>query len=238
MKIKIIAVLLILAGLGAGVIWLKQGGKTPVLPLKQTTDSTAEDITAIRRFMANPNLELSFVNTSLPQPYFMVGKVTKLNNGENIEKVDGWVRQVNVYDQKDILNGQCATYEYHVDTRSHIVTAISIRGLRPNEIDALKNDGITCVSNSGNIPSLTKAEAKTVAMGYLKQAVSNFDQIKDQFTYSLQSNEEAHQWLWENKSYKLPDGLEGRPYSYPTIRITVNGDKTISYWNTVSLFKN
>lgn len=192
MKTKIIVALLILVAVGVFVLQ-KQGIKAPLLTTNKVVDTTSEDMAAIRAFMADPNLELSFVNTSLPQPYFMVGKVTKLPNGENIEKVDGWVRQVNVYDQKGVLNGQCVTYEYHVDTRSHTVTAVSIRGLKPNEIDALKNDGITCVSNSGNMPRITKTEAETVAMDYLKRAVSNFDQIKDQFTYSLQSNGETHQ---------------------------------------------
>lgn len=238
MKIKIVIMLLILAGLGVGVIWLKQSGKAFPLPVKQATDSTAEDIAAIRAFMADPNLELSFVNTDLPMPYFRVGKVTKVGNGENIEKVDGWVRQVNVYDQKELVNGECAVYEYHTDDRNHTLTAVVIRGLRPNEVDALKKDVVTCVSNSGNMPKMTKSEAETVAMAYLKRAVPNLDQIKDKFTYLLQSNGEAHQWLWENKGYKLPEGLEGRPYSYPVIRMTVNSDYTVSYWNTVSLFQN
>lgn len=238
MKIKIVVVLLILVGLGAGVIWLKQGGKTPVLPLKQATDTTAEDIAVIRAFMADSDLELSFVNTDLPMPYFRVGKVTKMGNGENMEKVDGWVRQINVYDQKKLVNGECAVYEYHTDARNHTLTAVVIRGLRLNELDALKKDGVTCVSNSGNMPKITKTEAENIAMGYLKRAVSNFDQIKDQFVYSQQQNSEAHQWLWENKGYKLPEGLEGRPYSYPAIRITVNADRSISYWNTISLFEN
>jgi hypothetical protein len=168
----------------------------------------------------------------------MVGKVTKQANGENIEKVDDWVHQVNVYDQKGVLNGQCATYEYHVDTKSHTVTAVAIRGLRPDEINALKNDGITCITDSDKLPKITKAEAEAIAKDYLKRAVPDLDKIWSQFTYSLQSNGQSHQWLWEDKDYKLPEGLEGRPYSYPTIRITVDGNKQIQYWNTVPLFKN
>lgn len=238
MKTKIIVVLLILAGLGAGVIWWKQSSKTPVLPLKQAVNTTAEDVAAIKAFMADPNLELSFVNTDLPMPYFRVGKVTKMGNGENMEKVDGWVRQVNVYDQKKLVNGECAVYEYHTDARNHTLTAVVIRGLRPNEVDTLKKDGVTCVSNSGNLPKITKKEAENIALDYLKRVVPNLDQIWGQFTYSLQSNGESHQWLWEDKGYKLPEGLEGRPWSHPIIHISVNGDQTISYWNTVLLFQN
>jgi len=237
MKAKIIAALLILIGLGVGFVLWKQGTVTPVLTTKKTVDTTVEDMAAIKTFMAQPTLELSFINTSLPQPYFMVGKVTKLINGENIEKVDGWVRQVNVYDQKGVLNGQCVTYEYHVDDRNHSVTAVSIRGLRPNEIENLKQSGVSCV-DSHQAPKISRAEAETIAFGYLERALPNFNVIKNQFVYSQPVKGEAHRWLWENKGYKLPGGLEGRPYSYPTIRITVNGDKTITYWNTVSLFEN
>lgn len=239
MKIKIIIALLVILGLGA-MVWWKQGNKVtlPTSITNQAVDSKTADMAAIRTFMAQPNLELSFLNTDLPMPYFRVGKVTKLANGENMEKVDGWVRQVNIYVQKEIVNGGCYVYEYHTDVRKHILTAVVLRGLKPNEIDALKNQGINCVSNPGNMSKITKKEAETIAMDYLRRAMPNLDQIWGQFTHSLQSNGESHQWLWEDKGYKLPEGLEGRPWSYPTIRISVNGDHTVSYWNTESLFQN
>lgn len=239
MKIKIVIALLILAGLGASLVWWKQGNKVSIPnPItNQAVDLKSADIAAIRDFMANPSLELSFVNTNLPMPYFRVGKVTKIGNGENMEAVDGWTRQVNVYDQKDLLNGQCVVYEYHTDVRNHNLTAVVIRGLRPNEIEARKQDGVTCVQSSPST-KISKGEAETVAWEYLSRALPNFDQIKNQFVYSQQYNGESHQWFWEDKSYKLPDGLEGRPYSYPTIHISVSGNKQIQYWNTVSLFEN
>lgn len=238
MKIKIIVALLVLVGLGTAFVFWKQGNGTPVLPVNQTTDATTKDMSAIKTFMAEPNLELSFVNTDLPTQYFRVGKVTKMGNGENMEAVDGWTRQVNVYDQKALVNGQCSIYEYHTDARNHTLTALIIRGLRPSEIDSLKNNGVTCISNPGNVPNLIKAEAETIAMNYLKRAVPNFNQIKDQLVYTQQQNGESHDWVWEDKGYKLPEGLSGRPYSYPTIRIAVYGNNDIQYWNTVSLFEN
>lgn len=238
MKIKIIVVLLILVGLGVGVVLWKQNNGMPVLPTKQTADTTTQDMDAIRTFMAEPNLELSFVKTDLPTQYFRVGKVTKMGNGENMEAVDGWIRQVNVYDQKALVNGQCSVYEYNTDARNHTLTAVIIRGLQPSEIDNLKNDGVTCVSNSVNMPKITKAEAETIAMEYLNRALPNFDQIKDQFIYTQQQNGESHDWVWEDKNYKLPEGLSSRPYLYPTIRMSVYGNNEIQYWNTVSLFEN
>ncbi|MDO8503880.1 MAG: hypothetical protein Q7S60_04305 [bacterium] len=230
--------MVILVGLGTAVVLWKQGNQTPAQPVNQQADNVSEDMTAIRSFMANPNLELIFVNTDLPMPYFRVGKVTKVDDGENMEAVDSWVRKVNVYDQKEIVNEQCSIYEYHTDTRNHTLTAVLIRGLRSSEIDTLKENGITCISDSGNMPKISKAEAETMAMEYLKRAVPNFDQIKDRFAYTQQRNGESHEWIWEDKGYKLPEGLSSRPYSYPIVRIAVYGNREIQYWNTVSLFQN
>jgi hypothetical protein len=67
--------------------------------------------------------------------------------------------------------------------------------------------------------------------------VPNFDQIKNQFTYQ-QQNGESHEWIWQDKGYKLPEGLSARPYPYPIIRIAVYGNNEIQYWNTVPLFQN
>jgi len=227
--------LLILVGLGTVVCW-KQG--RTVLTTDQPNEPPDEDTVAIRMFIAKPNLEILFVNTDLPMSYFRVGKVTKVAGGENMEAVEGWIRQVNVYEQTELIKGQCAVYEYHTDARNHTLTAVIIRGLRPSEIDSLKNNGITCISNPGNVPNLTKAEAETIAMNYLKRAVPNFNQIKDQLVYTQQQNGESHDWVWEDKGYKLPEGLSSRPYLYPTIRISVYGNNEIQYWNTVSLFEN
>lgn len=187
--------------------------------------------------MDRPNLELTLVDTDLPMPYFRVGKVTKMGTGENMDAVEGWTRQVNLYDQKELLDGNCSVYQYHTDPRNNTLTAVIIRGLKPSEIDALKANGTICNSTNSS-QKISKSEAETIAMGYLKRALPNFEQIKDQFTYSLQNNGESHEWLWEDKDYKLPDGLSSRPYPYPVIRISVYGNKQIQYWNTVPLFQN
>jgi hypothetical protein len=239
MKTKIVIALLVIATLGGVFVWLRQNNKVTLLPSKQTTDVTTQEESVIRNFMAEPNLELSFIKTDLPFPnYFSVGKVTKVSGGENMEAVEGWTRQVNVYHQKELLGGHCSVYEYHIDLRSHSLVAVVIAGLKPNEIEEYKNKGITCATDSNNMPKITKAEAESIAVSSLSRGVKNFEQIKNQFIYSQGYNSESHSWFWEDKNYKLPEGLEGRPYSYPTIRISVNGNKEIQYWNMVSLFQN
>ncbi len=243
MKTKLLLGLLIVVITGV-TIWWKFGKNTQSLttnpeniPL-QEENLQQKDIEAVRSFMGKPNLELSFVSTGLPTQYFRVGKITKVGNGENMDAVDAWTLNVNVYDQKELINGECSVYEFNTDARNHNLTAVIIRGLRQNEIENLKNSGQSCDSNPKNIQNLNKTQAETIAMGYLKRALPNFDQIKDQFVYSAQNNGESHEWLWQDKNYKLPEGISSRPYPGPIIRISIYGNNQIQYWNTASLFSN
>lgn len=233
---RFLLILLIAVGIGT-IIWWKQNNKAlPQNSIVETETPQQKDMAAIRSFMGNPNLELIFVNTDLPMHYFRIGKVTKVDNGENMEVVDSWIRKVNVYDQKELIDSECSVYEFNTDVRNHNLTAAIIRVLQQSEIESLNNSGISCNSNPKNIQWLTKTEAESIAMSYLNRALPNFNQIKDQFVYSAQSNGESHEWLWQDKNYKLPEGLSSRPYPYPVIRISVYGNNEIQYWNTTSLF--
>ncbi|MFH1971295.1 MAG: hypothetical protein ABIJ05_02840 [Patescibacteria group bacterium] len=244
MKIKLLLALLVIIGLGA-VVWWKQSNKilspnsNTGTETSQTENSQEKDMDAIKSFMAEPNLDLIPMGTGLPQPYFMVGKVSQLEKGDGIQidKVPEWVRQVNIYEQKDLINRQCEVYEYQTDARNNTLTAVHIRNLRSSEVDVLKSSDITCGAAS-TVPKLSKAEAETVATDYLKRALPNFDQIRDQLTYSQKLGGESQEWRWEDKRYKLPEGLGGDPYSYPVVRIVIYGDKSILYENTMSLFEN
>lgn len=239
MKTKIIVVLFLTALFGGIFIWLKQANKVsiPTRTVNEQKDPRFTDITSIRGFVGNPSLEVSFIKEDVPMPYFRVGKVTKTKDGEYMQPGEGWLRKINVYRQKDLINNQCSVYEYHTDVRNHKLTAALIVGLNQNEIEQLKEKGTPCFSADPkyNAPTITKEEAEGIAFDYLKRAISNFEEIKDQFTYS---KDKSHSWIWEDKDYRLPAGLEGRPYSYPTIRISVYDNGEIQYWNTVSLFEN
>ncbi len=235
---KLLLILLVAAGLGT-IVWWKQNSKIPPQHSVTGTETPQqEDMAAIRSFMGNPNLELTFINTDLPLPYFRVGKVTKIDSGENMEVVEAWIRKVNIYDQKELIDGECSVYEFNTDARSHNLTAVIIRGLRQSEIEDWKNSGTFCNLNSGSTQKLTKTEAETIAMVYLKRALPNFEQIKDQFVYSIQNNGESHEWLWEDRNYQLSEELDSRPYPNPVIRISVHSSSEIQYWNTISLFEN
>jgi hypothetical protein len=239
--IKIVGIFVLAAIAGSFFFFSRNSQPPKTLSENQRNEaSTSRDLTAIRNFMGKPDLELKFIETGLPQPYFMVGKVFPLekDGGFRTDKVDGWIRQVNIYEQKELVSGQCSVYEYHTDARNHVLTSVRIRNLRQNEIDNLsEKDKSACEANS-QMPKITKAEAETLAMDYLKRALPDFDQIKDQFIYTSITKSNVHEWKWEDKNYKLPEGLGGDPYSYPIIRIAIYGDKSILYENTTSLFEN
>jgi len=232
-------ILVLIAGIVVLVAFVPQVLKPTPTPNETAKDlSENSDLTAIKSFTGKSDPEVTFVNTDLPTPYFRVGKVTKIGNGENMDAVEGWVRKVNVYDSKELIDGKCSVYQYHTDQRNHSLVAVVIKGLKPSEIEALAKNGNTCTLESGNILKINTVEAEAIAMEYLARAVPNFDQIKDNFKYSTQQNGESHEWLWEDKEYKLPDGLSSRPYPGPIIRISVYGNNEIQYWNTVPLFEN
>lgn len=229
--------LIMAAGAAAGAV-LVFSTRAPVLPDRQTTILPPENgnVASIRSFMGKPDLEVEFVTTDLPMPYFRVGKVTKIGNGENMDPVDGWTRMVNVYDQKDLIDGQCSTYQYHTDERNNSLTAVLIKGLKPAEVDELAKNGVDCAAQPDSGQKLDKNEAETIAMQYLGRAVANFDSIKPDFEYSTQPDEGSHERLWEDNKFRLPEGVDSRPYGGPTIRISVYGKNQIQYWNTVALF--
>lgn len=237
MKTKVLIVLL---GVGiASIFLLKVKTHNPIVkPINTTQNVPADETSIVRRVMDKQNLELAYVTSELPTQYFRVGKITKVGNGENMESVENWSRKVDVYDQKELIGGTCSVYEYNFDTRNQKLTAIIIKGLKPNEVETYKNKGITCSSDTGKTKKLSKIDAESIAMGYLSRAIPNFDQIKNQLEYSTQNNGESHEWLWSDKTYKLPDGISSRPYTYPTIRISVYENGEIQFWNTVPLFEN
>jgi len=213
-------------------------GKSPMNSADSQAIKTTDKLAVIREFMADSNRELVFTGTDLPMPYFRVGKVTQRNDGENMEAVEGWVRMVNVYEDAKPLAAGCGVYQYHVDPRSNTLTQAVTRGLRPNEIEALKAKGTPCTETTNQVSKMTKADAEQIAFGYLERALPNFGQIRDQFIYTQKLGGQSHDWIWEDKDYQLPDGLEGRPYSHPIVRMTVYGNGSITYQNTLPLFEN
>lgn len=199
---------------------------------------------AIRTFMAAPNLQLQYINTRHPSN-FNVGVITNQDaGGYTMEDVDGWERKVEVYQQKEYIEKTCEVYEYEVDIRNNEIVQVGIRYPQEGVIENPKKQEECQDTHSLETPLLTLSEIEGIAMGYVQRGVKNFDAIKDKFIYEGSSQSpktiSAHNaWIYENKDYKLPEGLTATvPSEVPTIWSRVSsGGYLIMYLNTTGLFE-
>lgn len=201
---------------------------------------------AIREFMARPDLELEYMGIR-PPANFTVGVITEISRGGyKIETPKEWKRRVWIYQQKEFINDGCEVYEYEVDIRNNEVVQVGIRypqeGVipQPKSMEECQNTD----TRSLEIPILTMQEIEEAAMSYLRRGVENFDEIKDELVYEGSAKDPKrisahHAWIWEDKDYKLPEGLEAQaPSEVPTIWSRVScGGHLIMYLNTVGLFE-
>ncbi len=197
----------------------------------------------IRNFMAKPDLQLQYIRTRHPSN-FNVGTITnQTDNGYTLEDVDGWERKVEVYQQKEYIGNTCEVYEYEVDIRNNEIIQVGIRYPQEGVIENPKKQSECQSSQSLETPILLMADIKDIAMGYVQRGVKNFDTIKGQFIYEGSSTNpktiSAHNaWIYENKDYKLPEGLTATvPSEVPTIWSRISsGGYLIMYLNTTGLF--
>jgi len=221
-----------------------------ISPLTLQSESQIKE--TIKFFMDNPNLSVEYVTNRKNPSNFTVGKVTPID--DNLPGVTGawrtdvppeWERPVYIFQQTEYINELCEVYEYEVDVRNSQIVEVHVRypeSIQNLSLDERKKQCGSLSSLYG--PVVTEEEIKTVTMDYLARAVSDFDQIKDQFEYRPSTKTPvniaaAHEWIWQDTDYKLPEGLSGDVYNYPTIRIIISsGGKLIYYFNSVGLFKN
>ena len=198
---------------------------------------------AIRAFMAKPNLQLQYMGTRHPSN-FNVGVITNQNDGGyTMDDVDGWERKVEVYQQKEYIANTCEVYEYEVDIRNNDIVQVGIRYPQEGLILNPKKQSECQDTRSLEIPILLMKHIEEIAMGYVQRGIKNFDAIENKFIYEGSAdnpkNISAHNaWIYENKDYKLPEGLFAEaPSKVPTIWSRVSsGGYLIMYLNTTGLF--
>jgi len=202
---------------------------------------------AIRTFMGQPELELAYISTRHPSN-FSVGRVTNRDNGGfTIEDVSGWERRVEIYQQKEFINDRCEVYEYEVDPRNNQIVEIHVR--YPEGIPASPDDKMAQCGSYGSleIPLKTKDQIEQIAFAYLgrdPEGTGRFllsSAIQPQYIPSMKgaANPAMNEWMWEDKSYKLPEGLYSDAFAYPVLRIIISsGGKLVYYFNSTSLFES
>ncbi len=204
----------------------------------------------VSNFMADPALEVNYISTEKHPSNFTVGKVTPVDNNPpsvsgawSIEIPKEWERPTFVFQQIKYIDNLCEVYEYEIDARNNQLVEVHIKYPQSDMELSLETKAEKC-SSYGSLytPLKTKAQIETIAMDYLSRTIPNFDQIKNQFEYRPSTKNPVNapavnEWFWQDTSYKLPEGLSGDVYNYPTIRIIISsGGKLIYYFNSVELF--
>lgn len=200
---------------------------------------------AIRIFMSQPNLKVKYIATRHPSN-FNVGKVTNQDaGGFTMEDVDGWQRKVEVYQQTEFINDLCEVYEYEVDPRNNQIVEIHVR--YPEGIPSSPDERTAQCAKFGSFyyPLKTKDQIEQLAFEYLGRAPESTGSmlassvIQPQYIPSMKgsANPAQNEWRWEDKSYKLPEGLYSDAFAYPVLRIIMSsGGKMIYYFNSTGLF--
>jgi len=251
-KLDIISILAVLFVVVLGVLWWQQRGTESTIQTQTKAEPSSQDVaqvqTAIRDFMSDQTLEIKYISTSSNPSNFTIGKATQLGDGgSQIDTPDEWKRPVYVFQQTQYINERCEVYEYELDARNLQIVDVHVR--YPEEIQSLLGgatglNAAKCASyGSMELPLKPKDTIQQTAFDYLTRGVGDQIPTTDQFTYipSKQgaTNPAANEWIWQDTSYKLPDGLTGDVYNYPTIRIIVSsGGKLLHYFNSVGLFAN
>lgn len=195
----------------------------------------------IRKFMNEPNLQLTYIATRRPSN-FNVGKITNQDaGGFTMEDVKGWDRRVEVYQQKDIVDDQCEVYEYEVDIRNNQLVEVHVR-----YPDGISVGSPQCIGKASlYFPLKTKGQIEQAAFDYLCRVPESTgsmlasSSIQPQYIPSMKGSTKPSQneWRWEDKSYKLPDGLYSDAFAYPVLRIIMtSGGKLMYYFNSTGLF--
>jgi hypothetical protein len=200
----------------------------------------------IRTFMGEPDLQLVYIATRRPSN-FNVGKITNQDaGGFTMEDVSGWERRVEVYQQKDFIDDQCEVYEYEVDIRNNQLVEVHVK--YPDGIPATSNEKMSLCSSYGAMgwPLVAKDQIEKTAFAYLGRvpestgSMLSSSSIQPQYFPSKEgilTKPAQNEWRWEDKNYKLPEGLYSDAFSYPVLRIVISsGGKLVYYFNSTKLF--
>lgn len=217
------------------------------LPVQSELDKAEQ---AIRTFMGVPNLELKYITQNEhPSNFAILSNVKQNDGGFTADNPKEWDRPVYIFQQTNYINDRCEVYQYQVTQKTNQVVEIGI--VYPKEVQQCNPTEMVekikkLCSNNGSLywPLMRKDEIEQAAFAYLGRDPEHTkfmlrSDIQLQYIPSKPGakNSAANEWRWEDKSYKLPAGLAGDPWPYPTMRIIMSaGGKLVYYLNTTELF--
>ncbi len=202
---------------------------------------------SIRTFMGDPNLELQYISQGRHPSNFAVLSNVKANEGGlTADNPEEWDRPIYIFQQTDYINDRCEVYEYEVLIKTKQVVQVGVR--YPEEAPMTPDERTAKCKSYGSleIPLKTKTEIEQDAFAYLGRDPEHTkfmlrSDIQPEYIPSKKgtANPAMNEWKWEDKNYKLPEGLMGDPSPYPTMRIILSsGGKLVYYLNTTDLFAN
>lgn len=210
--------------------------RTPVAPIQDGLDPQFQpDLVAepaIRNFMGEPNIQLS--NQGLRNPSnFTVAKreIIDSNGSDRMVTPSEWERKVYIYDQTNIASN-CQFYSYEVDARSGKVVQVQLIGSLAvgSEGDLAKAE----CEKTNSLPEITSATAEDLAWAIARKNVPNLSDSKGEVSFD---QGDRYIWMWQDKTYKLPEGLTSEPWQYPTIRVILDKQgRLMTYLNTTFLY--
>lgn len=203
---------------------------------------------AIRTFMGEPNLELRYKTQNRhPNNFAVLSNIKPNAGGFSADNPEEWDRPVYIFQQKNPINNRCEVYQYQVTIKTHQVVEIGI--VYPKELSQhpeRQGPGPCTAYGSLETPLKNKDEIEQTAFAFLGRDPEHTkillrSDIKPEYSPSKTDakNPAQSEWVWEDKSVSLPEGLTGDPWQHPMIRIVISsGGKLIYYLNTTDLFNN
>jgi len=211
---------------------------------------------AIRTFMGdwdhpqmqeskNHHIDLKYIGQNRhPNNFAVLSNVKSNAGGLTADNPEEWDRPAYIFQQANYIDSLCEVYEYEILIKTKQVVEISIvYPKKPNE--KAQGPGPCLNYDSLEVPLKTKTEIEQTAYMYLGrdpehtkillrsdiQPGYNSDKV------GTAKNPEQNEWVWEDKSISLPEGLTGDPWQHPMIRIVISsGGKLVYYLNTTGLF--
>ncbi|NLJ49791.1 MAG: hypothetical protein GX428_09455 [Candidatus Atribacteria bacterium] len=150
-------------------------------------------------------------------------------------------RPVYIFQQKEFANDRCQVYEYQVAIKTKQVVEVGL--VFPEGLEAGAAISGKCSKyGSMDTPSKNKDEIEQIAFTYMSRDPEHTKFLirsDIQPEYFSSKSPTQHGWQWEDKSYKLPEGLVSDPFPYPMLKIIMSGNgKLVYYLNTTDLFPN
>jgi len=212
---------------------------------KPSQDEIAKTEEAIRAFMGDSSLELIYIGQNRrPSNFAVLSNVKQNEGGMTADNPEEWDRPIYIFQQTDYINDRCEVYEYEVLIKTKQIVQVGVR--YPNEAPTTPDERMDKCRQYGSleIPLKSKAEIEQAAFAFLGRDPEHTkfmlrSDIQPEYIPSKPgvANPAMNEWKWEDKGYKLPEGLMGDPSPYPTMRIIMSsGGKLVYYLNTTDLF--